>query len=108
VYKEFAELVPFAVVTSTLAVPVVPAGVVAVILVALTTLTLVAAAPPIVTEVAPVNLYPVIVIDLLPTIEPLVGLTDVTKGAVVQSPPVIVGAGDAPVITDQVAKSGLA
>jgi hypothetical protein len=107
VYKEFAGFVPFGVVTKTLAFPVVPAGVLAVMVVALTTITLVAATPPIVTEVAPVNLNPDIVIDLLPAIEPLVGLTDVTKGAVVQSPPVIVGAGDAPLETDQVARSEL-
>ncbi len=58
-------------VTSTLAGPAVPAGVVAVIVVALVTTTLVAALPPIVTEVAPVNPVPVIVTLVPPSVVPL-------------------------------------
>ena len=50
-----AEFVPLGVVTSTLAVPALPAGVVAVIEVELTTVKLGTVAPPIVTEVAPVK-----------------------------------------------------
>jgi len=67
--------VPPAVVTATLFAPVVPAGVIAVIDVALTTTTLVAALPPMVTLVAPVKLVPVIVISVPPKVEPLDGLT---------------------------------
>ena len=50
-----ALLTPLGVVTSTLAVPNQPAGVVAVMVVAFTTLTAVAEVPPIVTAVAPVK-----------------------------------------------------
>jgi hypothetical protein len=74
-------LVPLGVVTSTLAVPTVPAGVVAVILVELTTITLVAAVPPMVTAVAPVKSVPVMVIAVPPAVEPLVGEILVTVGA---------------------------
>ena len=55
-----------------------PAGVTAVIVVALTTTTLVAATPPMVTPVAPVNPVPVMVIEVPPAIVPLVGETEVT------------------------------
>jgi len=67
--------VPPAVVTATLFAPVVPAGVVAVIDVAPTTVTFVAATLFTVTLVAPVKLVPVIVISVPPKVEPLDGLT---------------------------------
>ena len=67
-------------VTATLFAPTVPAGVTAVTLVAETTTTLVAATPPTVTLLAPVRFVPVIVIDVPPRVEPLVGLTDVIVG----------------------------
>ena len=73
--------VPPAVVTATLFAPAVPAGVTAVMLVAETTTTLVAATTPTVTLLAPVRFVPVIVIDVPPRVEPLVGLTDVIVGA---------------------------
>ena len=72
--------VPPAVVTATLFAPAVPAGVTAVMLVAETTTTLVAATPPTVTLLAPVRFVPVIVIAVPPRVEPLVGLTDVRVG----------------------------
>lgn len=72
---------PVGVVTTTLAEPALPAGVVAVMLVALTTVKDVAAAPPIVTPVAPVKLVPVIVTLVPPPVGPLDGLIDVTVGA---------------------------
>ena len=69
-------------VTATLFAPAVPAGVTAVTLVAETTTTLVAATPPTVTLVAPATKFvPVIVIDVPPRVEPLVGVTDVIVGA---------------------------
>ncbi len=68
-------------VTATLFAPAVPAGVTAVTLVAEFTTTLVAATPPTVTLLAPVRFVPVIVIDVPPRVEPLVGLTDVIVGA---------------------------
>jgi hypothetical protein len=49
-------------------------------LVALTTFTLVAAVPPIVTPVAPVKLVPVIVTLVPPAVLPEVGEMDVTVG----------------------------
>ena len=76
-----ALLVPPGVVTSTLAVPALPAGVVAVIVVAFTTVTAVAAVPPIVTAVAPINPVPVIVTDCPLASGPDEGLRDVTVGA---------------------------
>ena len=76
-----ALLVPPGVVTNTLAVPALPAGVVAVIEVGLTTLRAVAATPPIVTAVAPVKPVPVIVTDCPPTSGPDDGLMAVTVGA---------------------------
>ena len=79
--REFAALVPPAVVTKTLAEPAVPAGVVAVMLVELFTVKLVAATPPIVTEVAPVRLVPVMVILVPPEVKPLVGKILITVGA---------------------------
>ena len=76
----FAEFVPPGVVTSTLAVPKPPAGVVAVMVVAFTTVTAVAAAPPIETTVAPVKLVPVRVTACPPASGPDDGLMDVTVG----------------------------
>ena len=67
--------VPPAVVTATLLAPAVPGGVLAVIDVALTTATFVAATPLTVTLVAPVKLVPEIVIDVPPLVGPDVGLT---------------------------------
>ena len=68
-------------VTQTLAVPALLAGVVAVMLVELTTTTLVAAVPPMVTAVAPVKSVPVMVMLVPPATEPLVGEILVTVGA---------------------------
>ena len=76
-----ALLVPLGVVTNTLAVPALPAGVVAVMVVALTTVTPVAAVPLIVTAVAPVKLVPMMVTDCPPASGPDDGLMDVTVGA---------------------------
>ncbi len=76
-----ALLVPLGVVTNTLAVPALPAGVVAVSEVELTTVTAVAAVPPMVTAVAPVKPVPVMVTDCPPASGPDDGLMDVTVGA---------------------------
>ena len=76
-----AAFVPAGVVTRTLAVPAVPAGVVAVMDVVFTTTTLVAAAPPRVTLVAPVKLEPVMVTAWPPAVEPVDGLIALTVGA---------------------------
>ena len=76
-----ALLVPSGVVTNTLAVPALPAGVIAVSEVELTTVTTVAAVPPIVTEVAPVKSVPVMVTACPPVSGPDDGLMDVTVGA---------------------------
>ena len=76
-----AALVPLGVVTKTLAVPAVPAGVVAVMIVELNTVTLVAVTPSIVTAVAPVKSVPVMVMVVPPAIKPLVGEIVVTVGA---------------------------
>ena len=65
--------------TRTLAVPAVPAGVTAVIEVGLTTKA-VATAPPMVTTEAPVKLAPVIVIAVPPVTGPLLGLIEVMVG----------------------------
>jgi hypothetical protein len=74
---------PPGVIMTTFAVPAVPAGVVAVIDVSLTTVTPVAAAPPMVTEVAPVKPLPVIVTDVAPVIGPVAGeiLENIGAGA---------------------------
>jgi len=77
----FAALVPPAVVTSTLADPALPAGVVQVADVEEATLTDVHATPPTVMPVAPVKLVPVMVMDVPPAVGPLVGETEVTDGA---------------------------
>jgi hypothetical protein len=68
------------VVTDTVFAPAVPAGVTAVTVVELTTLTEVAATPPIVTELAPVKFVPVIVIVVPPESGPVFGLTDEIVG----------------------------
>jgi hypothetical protein len=72
--------VPPGVVTTTFAAPAVPAGVVAVIVFAFTTDTLVAACPPIVTDVAPVRFVPVMVTLVPPAVDPLVGDILLTVG----------------------------
>ena len=72
---------PPAVVTTMVFAPAVPAGVTAVMEVALTTFTLVAATPPTVTLLAPVKLVPVMVIAVPPRVEPEVGLTLAMVGA---------------------------
>ena len=66
--------VPPGVVTTTSLAPMMPAGVSAVIEVALTTTTLVAATPPTVTRLAPVEFVPVIVNGVPPVNTPLFGL----------------------------------
>ena len=78
-----AVLVPPGVVTRTLLLPRVPAGVVAVIVVSLTTCTLPAAAPPMVTAVAPVKLLPERVMAVPPAVGPDAGVTDSRNGAAV-------------------------
>lgn len=72
---------PPGVVTTTLAAPAACAGVVAVIEVALTTVTPVAAVPPMVTLVAPVKFVPVMVTLVPPEVGPLDGLIELTVGA---------------------------
>ena len=67
--------------TDTVFAPIVPAGVTAVTVVELTTLTEVAATPPIVTELAPVKFVPVIVIAVPPAVDPVFGLTDEIVGS---------------------------
>lgn len=64
-------------VTAILTGPAVPAGVTAVMVVALTTLKLVAAVLPNITAVAPVRFVPVIVTVVPPAAGPLLGETDV-------------------------------
>ena len=64
-----------------LAAPAAPAGDVQEMEVAETTTTLVHAAPPTVTSVAPVKLVPVMVMDVPPAVDPLVGETALTVGA---------------------------
>ena len=76
-----AEFVPPAVVTRTLTVPAVPAGVVQVAVVLLTMTADVQATPPTVMPVAPVRLVPVMVILVPPAVDPLAGDTAVTVGA---------------------------
>ena len=73
-------MVPPTVVTNTLAAPALPAGVVAVILVELTTVKL-TAVPPMVTEVAPARSAPVMVMLVPPAPDPVEGETLVTVGA---------------------------
>jgi hypothetical protein len=80
VYSVLAGLLPLGVVTTTLTAPAAPAGVVAVMVVALTTEKVVAAAPPKVTPVAPVKPVPVMVTLVPPAMRPELGLTEVTVG----------------------------
>ena len=80
-YSVLAALLPPGVVTTTLAVPALPAGVVAVMVVALTTVTLVAAVPPMVTPVAPVKFVPVIVTLVPPAELPVAGAIAATVGS---------------------------
>ena len=75
-----AALLPAGVVTMTLAGPAAPAGTVAVMVVAFTIAKLVAATPPKVMLVAPVNVVPVMVTTVPPAVEPELGLTEVTVG----------------------------
>jgi hypothetical protein len=72
--------VPPGVVTVTSTVPAEPAGEVALILVALTTVNEVAAVDPKLTAVAPVNPVPVIVTTVPPASGPALGRTAVTAG----------------------------
>ena len=74
-------VLPLVVVSETSAGPLIPAGVTAVIFVAETSTTLVAAAPPIVTPVTPVKLVPKIEIGVEPAIVPLDGARDVMVGS---------------------------
>ena len=69
-------------VTATVTAPALPAGVVAVIVVALTTTTFVAAVPPKVTVAPDAKLVPVIVTAVPPVIGPLFGDTLLTVGGV--------------------------
>ena len=68
-------------VTVTVTAPALPAGVVAVIDVLLTTTTFVAAVPPNVTVAPAAKFVPVIVTDVPPAVEPLFGDTLLTVGA---------------------------
>jgi hypothetical protein len=68
-------------VTVTVTAPALPAGVVAVIWVPLTTTTLVAAAAPNVTVAPAAKFVPVIITDVPPSVDPLAGLTLLTVGA---------------------------
>jgi hypothetical protein len=68
-------------VTVTVAVPAAPGGVIAVMLVALTTTTLVAAVPPKVTVAPAAKFAPVIVTPVPPTIVPVLGDMLPTVGA---------------------------
>ena len=76
------DAVPPGVVTTTGFAPAVPVGVTAVMVVVEVTFSAVAATPPTVTLVVPATKFvPVIVIDVPPRVEPLVGVTDVMVGA---------------------------
>ena len=68
-------MVPPAVVTRTLALPAVPAGVVQLRLVSLMTTTLLQALPPTVTALAPVKSVPLTVIEVPPAAGPALGVT---------------------------------
>src|ERR1700744_2733489 len=80
VYTPVPVPLPPGVVTTTFTAPAACAGVVAVMEVALVTVTDVAAVPPNVTAVAPVKFVPVMVTVVPPAIGPLAGLADVTVG----------------------------
>ena len=79
-FPEPVALVPSGVVTVTLTLPKEPAGEAAVICVAFTTVTFVAAVPSKLTAVAPVKPVPVIVTVVPPVVGPLDGLRLVTVG----------------------------
>jgi len=91
VNNEFAALVPTGVVTKTLAAPAMLAGVVAVMVFELTTITLVAAVPPMVTDAGLVKPAPVMVIIVPPAVGPLAGRTLITVGAEIYSKAPILG-----------------
>lgn len=74
-------MVPPGVVTRTLAVPVVPDGVIQVAVVALVTAKLLHRFPPIWMLVAPVRAVPVMVMLVPPKLMPVAGETEVTVGA---------------------------
>ena len=78
---------PPGLVTTTLTIPAVCAGVTAVIVVAFATLTFVAAVPPTVTVAPSTKFVPVIVTDVPPAVVPVFGETDVTVGAPLPPPP---------------------
>jgi hypothetical protein len=67
-------------VTATVAAPALPAGVVAVMVVAFTTTTLVAAVPPKLTVAPAAKFVPVIVTEVPPDVDPLFGDTVLTVG----------------------------
>ncbi len=71
---------PLGVVTTIVTAPAVPAGVITVIEVSLTTVSEVPAFPPKVTDEAPVNRRPVIVTVVPPAVDPVAGRTLVTDG----------------------------
>jgi hypothetical protein len=73
-------VVPPGVVINTLRAPAVPAGVTQVIVVELTTVMPVTAAPPMVTAVAPVKFVPVIVTLVPPSVVPALGEMAETVG----------------------------
>src|SRR4029077_8573087 len=73
-------LCPLTLVTVTVTAPALPAGVVAVIVVPFTTTTFVAAAAPNVTVAPAAKFVPVIVTDVPPNVEPLLGETLLTVG----------------------------
>lgn len=77
----FVPLDPSVLVTTTSTVPAVLAGVNAVIVVLLTTATFDAAVPPIETVAPGWNPWPVIVIEVPPTVGPEEGETELTAGA---------------------------
>lgn len=81
VKRALAGLVPFPAVTSTLALPALPGGVVHVAVVALVTLKLAQDTPPMPMLVAPVKSVPVMVIEVPPSVLPEEGVTDETCGA---------------------------
>ena len=78
--------------TTTIAGPAVPEGVVQVAEVAETTITDVHAAPPTVIPIAPVKLVPVIVTRVPPAVLPNVGETEEAVGAGIGTPTVMVSA----------------
>ena len=80
-YGGMALLLPPGVVTTTLDLPVLPAGVVQVAVVLLVTLNVLQATPPTLMAVAPLRLVPVIVMDVPPKVIPLFGEMAVTEGA---------------------------